>query len=70
VDKALKKAGETPTGDARRKAVIAAEAAVLGTDAAVPMLHERVIQGDAAGVTDAAHDPRERELVTADTYVK
>ncbi|MFD5337365.1 ABC transporter substrate-binding protein [Streptomyces hawaiiensis] len=70
VDKALGKAGRTPTGDARRKAVIAAEAAVLGTDAAVPMLHERVIQGDAAGVTDAAHDPRERELVTADTYLK
>ncbi|WDV54756.1 ABC transporter substrate-binding protein [Streptomyces coeruleorubidus] len=70
VDKALQKAGETPTGDARRQAVIAAEAAVLGTDAAVPMLHERVIQGDAAGVTDAAHDPRERELVTADTHVK
>ncbi|MEU2268416.1 ABC transporter substrate-binding protein [Streptomyces olindensis] len=70
VDKALKKAGETRTGDPRRAAVIAAEAAVLGTDAAVPMLHERVIQGDAAGVTGAAHDPRERELVTADTYVK
>ncbi|MFI6856162.1 ABC transporter substrate-binding protein [Streptomyces sp. NPDC050416] len=70
VDKALKKAGETAAGDARRKAVIAAEAAVLGTDAAVPMLHERVIQGDAAGVTGVAHDPRERELVTADTYVK
>ncbi|MFF8936688.1 ABC transporter substrate-binding protein [Streptomyces paradoxus] len=70
VDKALKKAGETRTGDPRRAAVIAAEAAVLGTDAAVPMLHERVIQGDAEGVTGAAHDPRERELVTADTYVK
>ncbi|MDO0936835.1 ABC transporter substrate-binding protein [Streptomyces sp. DG2A-72] len=70
VDKALKSAGETAVGDARRKAVIAAEAAVLATDAAVPMLHERVIQGDAAGVVDAAHDPRERELVTADTYVK
>ncbi|GHH86714.1 ABC transporter substrate-binding protein [Streptomyces capitiformicae] len=70
VDAALDKASETATGDARRKAVIEAEAAVLGTDAAVPMLHERVIQGDAAGVVDAAHDPRERELVTADTYVK
>lgn len=69
VDKALNSAGETTVGDARRKAVIAAEAAVLATDAAVPMLHERVIQGDAAGVLDAAHDPRERELVTADTYV-
>ncbi|MGP4006456.1 ABC transporter substrate-binding protein [Streptomyces sp. 4N124] len=70
VDKALKSAGETAVGDARRKAVIAAEAAVLTTDAAIPMLHERVIQGDAAGVVDAAHDPRERELVTADTYIK
>ncbi|GAA3818181.1 ABC transporter substrate-binding protein [Streptomyces coacervatus] len=70
VDRALKKAGATGTGTARRKAVVAAEAAVLTTDAAVPMLHERVIQGDAAGVTGAAHDPRERELVTADTYVK
>lgn len=70
VDAALKKAGGTETGEARRQAVIDAEAAVLATDAAVPMLHERVIQGDAAGVVDAAHDPRERELVTADTYVK
>ncbi|MFD7404636.1 ABC transporter substrate-binding protein [Streptomyces sp. NPDC059866] len=70
VDKALKNAGETAVGDARRKAVIEAEAAVLGTDAAIPLLHERVIQGDAAGVVGAAHDPRERELVTADTYVK
>ncbi|WP_309095625.1 ABC transporter substrate-binding protein [Streptomyces sp.] len=70
VDKTLRKAGQTPTGDARREAVIAAEAAVLGTDAAVPMLHERVIQGDAPGVSGVAHDPRERELVTADTHVK
>jgi peptide/nickel transport system substrate-binding protein len=70
VDAELREAGTTPTGDARRKAVVAAEAAVLATDAAVPMLHERVIQGDAAGVVGAAHDPRERELVTADTYVK
>ncbi|MEV0640266.1 ABC transporter substrate-binding protein [Streptomyces sp. NPDC050619] len=70
VDEALKKAGETKAGDARRKAVMAAEAAVLRTDAAVPMLHERVIQGDAASVVGAAHDPRERELVTADTHLK
>ncbi|WP_416973148.1 ABC transporter substrate-binding protein [Streptomyces sp. 4F14] len=69
VDAELKKAGAQPTGDARRAAIIAGEAAVLGTDAAVPMLHERVIQGDAAGVEGAAHDPRERELVTASTYV-
>lgn len=70
VDTALGKASEARAGDARRKAVIEAEAAVLATDAAVPMLHERVIQGDAAGVTGAAHDPRERELVTLNTYVR
>jgi len=70
VDKALDKAGAAPTGDDRRRAVVDAEAAVLATDAAVPMLHERVIQGDAADVVDAAHDPRERELVTLDTHVK
>lgn len=70
VDAELKQAGETRTGEARRAAIIAAEAAVLAEDAAVPMLHERVIQGDAAGVAGAAHDPRERELVTVDTYVK
>ncbi|WP_409469489.1 ABC transporter substrate-binding protein [Streptomyces sp. HC307] len=69
VDKALKKASDTKVGDARRKAIMEAEAAVLAADAAVPMLHERVIQGDADGVVGAAHDPRERELVTADTYV-
>ncbi|AZQ37594.1 ABC transporter substrate-binding protein [Streptomyces cyaneochromogenes] len=70
VDGALRKASDTEVGDARRKAVIAAEAAVLAQDAAVPMLHERVIQGDAEGVVKAAHDPRERELVTIDTYVR
>ena len=70
VDSALDKASEARAGEARRQAVIEAEAAVLATDAAVPMLHERVIQGDAAGVTGAAHDPRERELVTVDTQVK
>jgi peptide/nickel transport system substrate-binding protein len=70
VDKALKKASDTTVGDARRKAIVEAEAAVLAADAAIPMLHERVIQGDAAAVVDAAHDPRERELVTVDTYVK
>ncbi|WBO65484.1 ABC transporter substrate-binding protein [Streptomyces camelliae] len=70
VDRALHKAAEAAAGDRRRKAVSAAEAAVLSTDAAVPLLHERVIQGDAAGVVGAVHDPRERELVTRDTYVK
>ncbi|CAM5493021.1 MULTISPECIES: ABC transporter substrate-binding protein [Streptomyces] len=70
VDAGLEKAADTEVGDARRAAVVAAEAAVLAADAAVPLLHERVVQGDAAGVVGAAHDPRERELVTVNTYVK
>ncbi|OKK02545.1 ABC transporter substrate-binding protein [Streptomyces sp. CB03234] len=70
VDKALDKAAATAAGDARRRAVMAAEASVLATDAAIPMLHERVVQGDAAGVVGAEHDPRERLLVTPATYVK
>ncbi|GAA2475404.1 ABC transporter substrate-binding protein [Streptomyces gobitricini] len=70
VDKALDKAAATKAGDARRRAVMAAEAAVLATDAAIPMVHERVVQGDAPGVVGAEHDPRERLLVTPATYVK
>ncbi|GGR61275.1 ABC transporter substrate-binding protein [Streptomyces roseolus] len=70
VDSALSAAAATETGEARRKAVVTAEAAVLATDAAVPLLHERVIQGDAENVVGAAHDPRERELITLDTYVR
>ncbi|WP_370416402.1 ABC transporter substrate-binding protein [Streptomyces fradiae] len=70
VDSALATAAATATGEARRKAVVTAEAAVLATDAAVPLLHERVIQGDAENVVGAAHDPRERELITVDTYVQ
>ncbi|MFD3663724.1 ABC transporter substrate-binding protein [Streptomyces sp. NPDC058659] len=70
VDKALRKAAATPSGPARRAAILAAETAVLNTDAAVPMLHERVIQGDSPRVVGSAKDPRERLLVTPDTYVK
>jgi peptide/nickel transport system substrate-binding protein len=70
VDAALTKATTTETGDARRRAVLDAEAAVLRTDAAVPLLHERVIQGDATTLADSAKDPRERLLVTASTHLK
>jgi peptide/nickel transport system substrate-binding protein len=69
VDAALDRAAALPSGDERRAAVLEAEAAVLATGAAVPMLHERVVQGEASGVRDAARDPRERLLVTADTTV-
>jgi len=67
VDAAVKAASETDTGVDRQRATMLAEAQVLATDAAIPLLHERVIQGEARGVSDAARDPRERVLVTAQT---
>lgn len=70
VDKALEKAAALPSGPERRKAIIAAEAQILALDAAIPMLHERVIQGEGAGVTGALRDPRERTLITAATSVE
>ncbi|WP_299257533.1 ABC transporter substrate-binding protein [uncultured Kushneria sp.] len=67
VDEALARAADLPTGPERRQAIIDAEAAILETDAAVPMLHERVIQGEAARVANTVRDPRERELITEHT---
>jgi peptide/nickel transport system substrate-binding protein len=69
VDAALEQAASVEPGQDRRAAILAAEKLILETDAAIPMLHERVIQGEAAGVTDAARDPRERTLITAGTVV-
>ncbi|RKS08570.1 peptide/nickel transport system substrate-binding protein [Nocardiopsis sp. Huas11] len=69
VDAALEEAESAPTGDERRAAILAAEAAILDTDAALPMLHERVLQGDATGVVDSAKDPRERLLITPQTHL-
>ena len=69
VDSALKAASATEPGTARRAAVLEAERLILERDAVVPMVHERVVQGEAASVSGAARDPRERTLVTADTTV-
>ncbi|MCS2608569.1 ABC transporter substrate-binding protein [Halomonas dongshanensis] len=67
VDEALAKAAATEPGEARRQAIIEAEAAILATDAAIPMLHERVIQGETTAVANAERDPRERMLITEHT---
>lgn len=69
VDTALTTAGELPAGAERRAAIMHAEALILAADAAIPMLHERVIQGEAAGLSDAVRDPRERALITNKTSV-
>ena len=67
VDTALADASATEPGDDRRAAILAAEKLILEKDAAVPMLHERVIQGESEGLTGVARDPRERTLITNQT---
>ncbi len=67
IDQALEQASAIPAGDTRRQAIMLAENLILATDAAIPMLHERVIQGEAANVRDAVRDPRERTLINAAT---
>ncbi len=69
VDAALDEAERATPGEERRAAIMAAEAAILAEDAAIPMLHERVIQGEQPGVEGAVRDSRERELITAATTV-
>jgi peptide/nickel transport system substrate-binding protein len=68
VDRLVSAAAQASAGPARQRAILRAEAAILDTDAAVPLLHERVIQGVAPDIAGVAHDPRERLLVTAQTH--
>ncbi|WP_028473276.1 ABC transporter substrate-binding protein [Nocardioides alkalitolerans] len=63
VDAAIEAAAAEPAGPGRQAAIMRAEAEILARDAAVPLLHERVIQGEAAGAGEIARDPRERELI-------
>lgn len=67
IDKALTDAAKIPAGDARREAIMHAENLILASDAAIPLLHERVIQGEGTNVRDAVRDPRERMLVNGNT---
>ncbi|EKY3917437.1 ABC transporter substrate-binding protein [Enterobacter hormaechei] len=69
IDEALKKASETPAGEARRQAIMKAENMILASDAAIPMLHERVIQGESAALKNAVRDPRERMLINSQTQL-
>ncbi|MFB9377630.1 ABC transporter substrate-binding protein [Kineococcus gynurae] len=67
IDEALQTASRIPAGDDRRRAIMAAEKLILESDAAIPMLHERVIQGESGDFTGVARDSRERELIRATT---
>ncbi|MFF9033126.1 hypothetical protein [Streptomyces iakyrus] len=49
---------------------MAAEAEILRTDAVVPLVHEKVVQGIATDVGGMLLDPRERSLIDVDTHLK
>lgn len=70
VDAAVDEAASLTGTDARHRAGMTAEAAVLGADALVPLVHERFVQGyDDSRVEGVALDPMERTLITARTRV-
>lgn len=70
VDADVDKAAALTGTDARHRAAMTAEADILGTDALVPLLHERFVQGyDDKRVHGVSLDPMERTLITADTRV-
>jgi peptide/nickel transport system substrate-binding protein len=67
VDRAVAAAAGTDDTDDRQRAAMAAESAILGTDAVVPLVHQRVLTGVASGVRGTLLDPYERTLVGAGT---
>ncbi|MGW6060743.1 ABC transporter substrate-binding protein [Streptomyces sp. NPDC055189] len=67
VDKAVKKAENTADTAKRQDATMAAEAEILGTDAVVPLVHQRIITGVGGSVRGEILDPYERTLVSTGT---
>ncbi|KOG30746.1 ABC transporter substrate-binding protein [Streptomyces resistomycificus] len=70
VDQAVKSAAEEGDTAQRQRKIMRAEAEILRTDAVVPLVHEKVVQGIATDVEGVSLDPRERSLVDVDTRVK
>ncbi|MER5333739.1 ABC transporter substrate-binding protein [Micromonospora sp. NPDC002717] len=67
IDAALRTAAATTAGPLRQGAIMRAEKLILESDAAIPLLHERVIQGESGAFTGVERDSRERTLITART---
>ncbi|WP_151485038.1 ABC transporter substrate-binding protein [Streptomyces albicerus] len=70
VDQAIKSAAEEGDPARRQQKVMRAEAEILRTDAVVPLVHEKVVQGIGTDVEGVLLDPRERSLIDVDTRVK
>ncbi len=67
VDRAVAKAEDAADTSARQSAAMAAEAEILGTDAVVPLVHQRVVTGVGSSVEGVLLDPYERTLVGTGT---
>ncbi|MBD0841689.1 MULTISPECIES: ABC transporter substrate-binding protein [unclassified Streptomyces] len=70
VDRAIKSAATEGDIAQRQQKIMRAEAEILRTDAVVPLVHEKVVQGIAADVEGVLLDPRERSLIDVDTHLK
>jgi peptide/nickel transport system substrate-binding protein len=67
VDRAVARAEETADPAQRQDAAMTAEAEILGTDAVVPLVHQRIITGVGTSVKGVLLDPYERTLVGTGT---
>ncbi|HSY00176.1 MAG TPA: ABC transporter substrate-binding protein, partial [Streptomyces sp.] len=70
VDAAIKSAAAEADTAERQKKIMRAEAEILRTDAVVPLVHEKVVQGISDDVEGVLLDHRERSLVVVDTHLK
>ncbi|MFJ8363611.1 ABC transporter substrate-binding protein [Streptomyces sp. NPDC093984] len=70
VDRAIKSAAEEGDTTKRQQKIMSAEAEVLRTDAVIPLVHERVVQGISTKVEGVLLDPRERSLIDVGTRLK
>ncbi|MDX3196047.1 ABC transporter substrate-binding protein, partial [Streptomyces sp. MN03-5084-2B] len=68
VDEAVAAAQPVTDPTRRQDAVMAAEAAVLATDATIPLVHLKAAAGIGPSVQDAVPDPYERALVGTGTH--
>ncbi|WSQ13399.1 ABC transporter substrate-binding protein [Streptomyces sp. NBC_01231] len=67
VDRAVAKAEGIADTAERQDAAMTAEAAILGTDAVVPLVHQRVITGVGTSVSGVLLDPYERTFLGTGT---
>ncbi|MFP5251127.1 MAG: ABC transporter substrate-binding protein, partial [Actinomycetes bacterium] len=67
VDEMIAAGLQLPAGEERQQATMDVEAAILQLDAAIPLVHDRVVQGEAGTFADIVRDPLERRLITEST---